>query len=178
MVTGRDQRRDEFTQLLCQYERQIFSFILALVWNMHDSEDLYQQTVMTLWDKFGDFQQGTNFPRWACSVARLVVLEFQRKRRKQSVSLTADTAALLADEHSVASATDLVAPTDMLIDCMKQLSSADQQLVSLHYCDDRPVTMIAKELGRPAQSIYNSLFRIRRSLFDCMRRAAARRGEG
>lgn len=177
MATTRDERRDEFTQLLCQYERQIFSFILALVWNMHDSEDLCQQTIMTLWDKFDDFQQGTNFPRWACSVARLVVLDFQRKRRRQNVSLTADTAALLADEHSAASAADLIRSTDMLVDCMKQLSPTDQQLVDLRYSDDRPITTIAKELDRPAQSIYNSLFRIRRLLFDCMRRTAARRGE-
>jgi len=58
---------------------------------------------------------------------------------------------------------------------MKLLSEADQNLLRLCYDGGRIIKQIAEEVGRPPQSTYNSLCRIRRRLFDCIRRLAARK---
>jgi len=176
VVDPNDNRSDEFVKLLAGCERQLFAYILALVWRVQDAEDLYQQTAMRLWEKFDEFQQGTNFPSWAFTTARLLVCNFQRTQSRHKTFLTAELAATLADKQAAMPVQESDSLADVLNGCMDQLSETDRRLIRLCYDGVQTIKQIAKALGRPAQSTYNSLCRIRRSLFDCVRRAS-RRGD-
>jgi RNA polymerase sigma-70 factor (ECF subfamily) len=175
MTASRDARGDEFTSLLAQSERQLFAYVLALVWNAQDAEDLYQQTAMLMWEKFDEFERGTDFARWAFAFAKHVVFNYQRRQQRRKTFLTAELAATLADRQ--AAAEEPLAYGDALQDCMNQLGDADRRLIHLCYDGRQSIKQIAAALGRPAQSTYNSLCRIRRRLFECVRRAAARRSD-
>jgi len=174
MIDSCDSRSEEFTRLLAQCERQLFAYILAMVWSAQDAEDLYQQTAMVLWEKFDEFERGTNFASWAFSVARLLVLNFQRSQQRRKTFLTAELASTLADRQAAMPAGELDFFADALGECMNQLSDVDRRLIHLCYGGERTIKQIAEELGRPAQSTYNSLCRIRRRLFDCVQRAVSR----
>jgi RNA polymerase sigma-70 factor (ECF subfamily) len=175
MTASRDARGDEFTELLAQSERQLFAYVLALVWNAQDAEDLYQQTAMLMWEKFDEFERGTDFARWAFTFARHVVFNYQRSLQRRKTFLTAELAATLADRQTPAE--EPQAYSDALHDCMGQLADVDRRLIQLCYDGRQTIKEIAAALGRPAQSTYNSLCRIRRRLFDCVRRATARRSD-
>ncbi len=174
MIDSCDARSEEFTELLTQCERQLFAYILAMVWKAQDAEDLYQQTAMLLWEKFDEFERGTNFKCWAFSFARHVVLNFQRSQQRRKTFLTAKLASTLADRQAARPADELDSFADALGDCMDQLSNTDRRLIHLCYGDEQTIKQIAEKLGRPAQSTYNSLCRIRRRLFDCVKRAVSR----
>jgi RNA polymerase sigma-70 factor (ECF subfamily) len=168
---------EEFARLLSQCEKQLFSYILALVWNVQDAEDLYQQTAMTLWSKFDGFERGTDFPRWAFATARLVTSNFQRTQRRHREFLTPDLAATLADKQAALPAGEFDSLGTALVGCMDRLSQSDRDLVQLCYGEEQSIKEIADRLGRPAQSTYNSLFRIRRWLFDCIRQTVSRKAD-
>ncbi len=76
---------DRFVELLTQYRGPLFGYIYALVRRLDDAEDLYQDTAMVMWSKFQEYEPGTNFMGWACTVARFRVANFlkgERRRRR------------------------------------------------------------------------------------------------
>ena len=91
--------------------------------------------------------------------------------------MTQGLASILADKQAGTPTDELDLLAEGLVECMDKLSEADRHLIHLCYAEEQAITQIAEELGRPVQSVYNSLFRIRRTLFDCIQRAASRRGD-
>src|SRR5690606_3269633 len=61
---------DEFIRLLSQHQSQLFGYIFCMVRSLPDTEDVFQQTAVVLWNKFDDFTPGTSFVAWAKCVAR------------------------------------------------------------------------------------------------------------
>ena len=57
-----------FTDLLHESRSRLYGYIYALVQNQADAEDLFQETTLCLWQKFEEFEQGTDFGRWATRV--------------------------------------------------------------------------------------------------------------
>jgi RNA polymerase sigma-70 factor, ECF subfamily len=174
-------RADEFAQLLAMHETQLFGYIYALILNMADAEDIYQDTALALWRKFEDYQPGTNFAAWARATARFEVQHFLRSKSRRRVHfderLLAELAETQTDLDSGGSDSSLEAYSQALLRCRDKLPENDQQLVSLCYGGSRSITDAAKQLGRSPQSVCNSLSRIRRVLFDCIRRAAGGEAE-
>ena len=75
-------RSNEFAELLTAQQRSLFAYICALVHNLRDAEDLYQEVALTLWEKFADYRSGTNFGAWAVATARFKVQAFLRGKRR------------------------------------------------------------------------------------------------
>jgi RNA polymerase sigma-70 factor, ECF subfamily len=164
---------DRFVELLTEHRGPLFGYIYALVRRLHDAEDLYQDTAMVMWGKFHEYQPGTNFVAWACTIARFRVGNFlkgERRRRHFSHALQEKLAALQAriqPEHAGLQ-------QEALVDCIRGLSATDRQLVDLCYGAERSFREVAEQLGRSPQSVYDSLSRIRRVLLECIDRTVAR----
>lgn len=54
-------RTNEFLQLLMANHKRIYAFILGMVANYQDAEALFQETILVMWSKFDQFEQGTSF---------------------------------------------------------------------------------------------------------------------
>lgn len=166
---------NEFTDLLSAQRTRLFAYICALVHNLRDAEDIYQETAITLWQKFDEYQSGTNFAAWARTMARLKVLEFLRSKRRHHINFNARLSMELAETLA---ASDTASGADVaqtyhraLLDCMDRLTAMDQQLIARFYSRTCTLTEIAKQHGRSLQSVSNSLRRIRGILFDCIKQA-------
>jgi RNA polymerase sigma-70 factor, ECF subfamily len=83
-------KTDEFVLLLSKDGRWIFSYILMLVSNKTDAEEVFQETSVTLWQKSDEFAPGSSFRAWATQVAHYKVLHY-RARKKNSPLLLDDT---------------------------------------------------------------------------------------
>ena len=93
------QRRSAYEELLRKHERQLFGYIFSLARNLQDTEDLFQQTAIAMWEKFDQFEQGTNFAAWACTMARFRSLTFIQRNRRGDLSFSEEAhAQLLAVE--------------------------------------------------------------------------------
>jgi RNA polymerase sigma-70 factor, ECF subfamily len=171
----RSERCNEFTDLLTAQQSSLFAFIYALVHNLRDTEDIYQDVALTLWQKFSEFKTGTNFAAWAQTITRFKVRDFFRRQRRGHVHFNDRLIIELAETLAV---TNVTHGTEMeqayhraLLDCMSRLNATDQQLVAMSYTRSCTLKEVAEQIGRSLQSVCNSLKRIRGTLFTCITEA-------
>ena len=162
---------DRFVDLLTRHQGQIFGYIFAAVQNLSDAEELYQDTSLVLWRKFSHYQPGSDFARWACKTAKYEILHFFRNRRRSPVCCFNEKILTnLADIQDFRTDDAHQDHQNLLAACVEELQPVDRRLVELCYGGQRTIKQYAEELQRSVQTLYNSLSRIRRLLFDCVHR--------
>ena len=160
---------EEFIGLFSTTQRPLFLHILPMVGNGTDADEVLQETNLIMWAKKDQFEPGTNFLAWGRAIARLEVFRFRRSRGTKLKFLDGGLLDLVAS-HTESSSHELEARQEALANCMKQLRSKDRELIQLRYTPGVSGDDIAQQLGRPANSVYQSLGRIRRVLADCIQR--------
>jgi RNA polymerase sigma-70 factor, ECF subfamily len=166
----------EFAELLRRHQTQLFSYIYSLVRDLNDADDLFQQTSLVLWDKFPQFDPNRSFIGWASGVARYEVLNFLRARSRNRLYFSDALNLALIEAHESFEAELLVDRREALAGCMNKLRDRDRELLDACYGRSICIQELATSFGRTTHSIHNSLRRIRRSLFECVRRSLAQEG--
>ena len=168
-VSGAGSLNDNFLGLFIAHQREIFAFILMMVPNAADAEDLLQETATIMWRKFEKFEQGTNFSRWGISIARNRILKFWEKKRNSWLKFDTELTEWILPqaESAFGRMEDRV---HALRQCLGKLNEKDRELVKLRY--DRKITTkdLAKELGRSAYGLYKTLARIHHVLEKCVQK--------
>ena len=146
----------------------IRGFIRALVRDRHLADDVLQETFLTVSRKAADFQPGTNFPRWACAVARLKVMEAQRREKGNLLFLSEEAIEALAASEDLP---EHDARTELLDGCIDDLPPAMKRSVELRYVGGHKPAEIARIIGWSAEAVYVALSRARALLpaFSCAR---------
>lgn len=168
-------RQSEFAQLLQQHHARLYAYLYSLVRDFDDADDLFQQTTVVLWKKFDEFDRSRSFLSWACGIARFESANFLRSRSRQKLYFTDDLNLLLVEAQQEYSQDELEERRDALAKCVDKLRQRDRELLEACYCGAANVQQVADAQGRSTQSIHNSLRRIRKSLFECIRRTLATR---
>lgn len=170
--TRRSHRREEFAALCAEHERRLYTYILALVARRTETEEILQETLLVLWEKFDTFAQGTNFLAWAYAVARLEVLKFRERQSREQRLLSLEAVyAISAEVHSAGETLDLRHAA--LADCLEKLSDRQRNIVHDRYQAGMSVDSMAERLGRSRDAVYQILSRIRRNLEECIDRSIA-----
>jgi RNA polymerase sigma-70 factor (ECF subfamily) len=174
----RDRRNDplqyeRFVQLFARVREDLFAYIFTLMPHWSDAEDVFQQTSLVLWRKFGDFEPGSNFLAWACRVAFFEVRNFQRVASRDRLRFN-DTLLEQLAEQRVISPENANRRREFLLDCIAKLSDDQRALLIRTYDDERSIRQLAGELNRAPQTLYNRLNLIRRTLFECVEAAMQR----
>lgn len=170
------ERRAAFARLFAQHDRWLFAYLVSLLGNASHAEEVFQEVCVVLWREYETFQLGTNFVKWVSVIAHNQVYRFRRQQRRVGPQLSDVTVDLLARD-AVERVDLLESRRDALQGCLNKLSDTDRQLVRHCYGDSRvSFKTAAQELGRPANSVYKALNRIRRALYECIERTLAVEG--
>lgn len=159
----------EFVRLLTSHEVRLRAFVLSMIPNFADAEDILQQANVVLWERFDQFQPGTSFMSWAGRVVYLEALQHLRKRRydKNQFGET-----FLKSVASVALRDDvddrLNARILALGECVSKLKPKQRDMLRARYFEDRSVAQMQQLFNRSSEAIYQTLSRIRRTLHDCV----------
>jgi RNA polymerase sigma-70 factor (ECF subfamily) len=171
-LTQPEDRMEQFARLLATCQRKVFLYIMALVHNPTDAEEILQETNLVLWRKFEQYRPGTDFVQWACRVAYYEVLKYREKKAHQEHLLSADFLERFADEvEQFLQEADL--RREALSGCMEKLRPQDRQLLWQRYQPAASTRSVAQALGRSIQGTRKSLHRIRMTLLECIRRTLA-----
>lgn len=162
----------EFVSLFARHDRGVYKYILTLVIDPDVAQEVFQEASVTLWQKFGEFQPGSNFFAWACRVAYFEVLKYRQTHRRDRLRFNNALLETLAEER-VASEGVLQARRRALAGCLQKLSTRDRALIEHRYAGSQTVLEIARQTGRPANTLYKALERIRRALMHCIERQVA-----
>jgi RNA polymerase sigma-70 factor (ECF subfamily) len=168
-AANRSDRAGEFISLFTQHSRQVYGYIRALVHHQSDAEDVFQEASRVMWEKFDQFETGTDFLAWACCISHYNVLMYRRTKARQRCILTEEVYALLDKEMA-----DMVAEMDFrsqaLAACVEQLPPGDQQLLRARYSPGATTRGVSESMHRSIDAIYRSLRRIHEALFNCVQR--------
>lgn len=159
--------------LLLAHEVRLRAYLLAMVRNVHDADDLYQEVCVAVLRDFQKLRSPDGFEPWAIRIAKNRILEHFRRRRKSNdrlVYLDAVTAAALQDcrppDVSLSVTDERIA---RLRTCVAKLPNRAKRLLELRY-GSKPNSWdtIAKELGGVATTLRTVLSRTRRKLHECI----------
>lgn len=170
-------RSAEFVRLLTEHDRGTLLFILSLVPNWTDAEEIQQETNVKLWQGFAKFQSGSDFGAWARTVAWYEVLSFRERKQRQWLRTSQDFLELVAAEAETDAASErTVSRQEALADCVERLSAFSRELLRLHYTVGWKAREIAHKMRSTPDAVYKALQRARLELRHCMDRPSDRGG--
>jgi RNA polymerase sigma-70 factor (ECF subfamily) len=159
----------EYIRLLMNNQVRISTYIQSLVQNFQDAEDIFQETATIAWEKFEEYQTGTNFTSWAITIARYRIQYYWHKNKKSIVHYS-DTAVKSIEDY-ISKDTQKTSTDQAHLDtCMQQLSEQDLRLIRMRYSRKITTKAMADELGRSIHGLYSTLSRIHVVLAECVQR--------
>jgi RNA polymerase sigma-70 factor (ECF subfamily) len=164
-----DESRRHFIRLMTVHERLVYGYILSLVPNWADADEILQETNIRLWEEFDKFVLGTNFAAWAIRVAHFQVLTWRKKiSRSRLVFDQRVVDALAAEPHWTDDAFE--ARQQALGECVSKLPDHSRELLRHCYVSGTKIKDVAARLQRSPASVYKALERIRTTLHSCIQR--------
>lgn len=159
----------QFVALWTASSRQVYSFIYSLLPHWADADEAYQETSRVLWEKFAEYEPGSDFTAWACRIAYFKVLDVRSRRKRGPLAFS--DAFLGTVEQELAEQSDAASPRYVaVLDCLQKLKTRDRELIGHRYREGATTATAAAELGRSVDSVYKALNRIHQALFDCVQR--------
>jgi len=150
----------------------LLRYVMSLVGNRHDAEDVLQRASITMWRRFSTYELGTDFIAWATTVAFYEARNFQRVAGRSRLQFDDALMQTLAAERSQ-QVRQWPARMEALQFCVEKLELAQQKLVDAIYMQGIDAGRLARREGRAVQTIYNKLNHIRRALAECVHRQLA-----
>jgi len=154
-------------QLFVKHQLGLRAFILSLEPNFTDAEDLLQEVFLVVTRKANEFQEGTNFFAWACTIARYKLLELLRRRAKSQALSEEVIEALCTVEPEHHFDDSRVA---LLQHCLEQLAPKARQMMYLRYYGEHSPSQIASLVSWTPNAVRVALSRARTVLQECLER--------
>lgn len=163
-----------FVKLLTANYARIYAYIISLVPNDSDADDLMQETAAVMWENFSRFEPGTNFVSWAVTIAKFQILKYRKKHQRSRVFLSDKAYDLLISETEKIQE-ESQDRLQALRNCLKKLSQKDQQFIRLRYYEGASARIVAQKTGQSIDAVYRYGARLNDLLLGCMRRVLAYR---
>lgn len=164
---GNDRATREYLRLLGLHERRLRGFILSLVPNWADADDIAQEVRIRLWEQFGEYDSTKDFGAWARTIAYYQVLTHRERQSRHRSLISSQFVETVAAEVAAIS-DELDAEQRALADCFEKLPEPKRNLLLRYYSGDRTTRQLAAELGRSFDATRQAVLRARLALRDCV----------
>ncbi|MBN2181489.1 MAG: sigma-70 family RNA polymerase sigma factor [Sedimentisphaerales bacterium] len=171
-----DKRTLEFLKLFVRHQQEIYAYILTLVPHLHDADDLFQDGMVVMWQKFDQFQPGTNFAAWGVQIMRFQILDYRRKMARNKQVLMEDSLFEALMNHIPTIQDEAAARIEALRKCVALLDDRAKRIIKMRYERNVSVDKIASYLKLSRRHVYHVLGQITSVLLRCMRRKLAEGG--
>lgn len=71
---------DEFLQLITEFQGRLFGFVLAMLGDVDQANEVLQETNLVLWRKSDEFEPGSDFKAWSFRIAHFQVMAFRQRQ--------------------------------------------------------------------------------------------------
>jgi RNA polymerase sigma-70 factor (ECF subfamily) len=173
MPSKKDDDDEAFVVLMTHYQGHLYGYALSLTADPEAANDLLQETNVVLWENWREFEPGTNFKAWSFRVAHFQFMALRQRRLRDRLYFGDGLVTAIAVE---AKELDEVYEQRVasLASCLEQLRPRWREIIRLRYSEGLAVQGMATKIGLSANAISQLLFRARRSLIDCVKRAQAK----
>ena len=165
-------RSAEFVSLLAAHERQLTGFVLALLPNYNDADEVLQETKLRLWDQFDKYDPTQSFGGWAKSIAYYQILTHRKKRKGAQLVFSSELISQLADEFDRHGDAQQDRSTALQF-CLGQLSDKYREMLGRFYSGDCKLDELADIMGISIHALRKGMYRSRLALHKCITRRLA-----
>ena len=160
-------------------EPLLLGFIRAIVGSRQSAEDIFQDLVVLVMRKHAEIPNADAVPGWSRRAARFLALKALEKRARERPTMDEELITLLEQTWSEDGGEAPVDPyLTALTACRDQLPAHARELLALRYEQGIPGEQIAERMGRPLNTVYDTLSRLHRTLEACIRSRLARQESG
>lgn len=159
----------EFVSQITRSQRRLHSFILSMVWNPVEADDVLQETNLVLWEKAAEYDPSRPFLPWAMRFAQWQALAWLKRHKRQRLVFDDDLVRLLADECAMDESV-FEARRIALASCFQKLKPEQRELIACRYEPEASVNAMAEAAGTTAKAISDKLRRIRHALLECIQK--------
>jgi RNA polymerase sigma-70 factor (ECF subfamily) len=173
---------DALSTLVSRYQNRLYRFLLRLVRDRSEAEDLFQQTWVHVAEKISRFDPSRNFDAWLFTVARNLAIDHLRRIRPSSLDQP------VSEDESQGTALDRLvtkdpAPLERVLEnerasrlgtALDELPIVYREVMTLRFEEEMKIEEIAQVLSIPLSTVKS---RLRRSL-EQMRRSLETRYAG
>lgn len=163
--------KDEFLEeLISKYGKLVFSICYRLTKNYFDSEDLAQDTFLSVYKNMDSFH-GDNMKAWISKIATNKCLDYLKCGGRNNL-LTEDT--YFIDIKSKEPTPEEIClnneVNDKISDVCKELKPPYDEIAYKHFCNGVTTTELAKQLGKPIKTIRTQVYRAKGMLRELLRK--------
>lgn len=160
----------DFTQLMQQYQKLVYTVCLQFVHNPHTAEDLTQDTFLSAWSSI-DRCEPQYYKQWLVRVAANKCKDHLKSSWARRVEAQSDETMPEPRGTPPPGSGLQSAEPDPQDEFMRQTDAAELETMvrtlrepygraaAMYLLDGLPVAAIAQKLGRPAPTVQNQLFR-------------------
>ncbi len=160
-------KHKEFIRLLAEHDAAIRGFLRAILPSVSDADEAFQLTMITLWEKFDEYESSRDFKPWAFGIARFKALSQIRDRQRERLVFGDELVNRLAEDVELAG-TRYLSQQEALDSCLRKLSAPLRETVLQAYTKGVRTDQLAQSLGQTPMALYKKLHRIRKTLLECV----------
>jgi len=167
MLNKNSDRNEAFTVQWARAAPIVSTYIHSLIPDYHLAEDMVQNVAIALYKKFDQYDTSRSFVAWAIGMARVEVLNSRRQLEGNVIVYQSDLPEILGGV-CVEMETELQPMSYALRECLGKLAPEHVEWLKQIYVDGVRPKELARRLGKKASAVRVWLFRIRRSLAECV----------
>lgn len=156
-----------FEELMAHHEKWVYNLTLASARNHHDAEELTQTVFLKVWQNLPQFKGNSAFSTWLYSLTRNACIDWSRKNRNQTQSLSDAALVVLPsntpDPEAEAIRRDRQARLWEAMDCLPEQARTILLLREMEGFDYQTIAVI---LNIPVGTVRSRLARARIALRD------------
>jgi len=153
--------------LFRRHHGRVFRFLARLVENEAIAEELVSEVFIEVWRHAGDFEARSQAATWLLSIARHKALS--ALRRRSTDELDDDVLEFIEDpSDNPEVALQKTERSEILRDCLKQLSPAHREIIDLVYYHERTIDDVADIIGVPQNTVKTRMFYARKRIGELL----------
>lgn len=154
--------QDAFRELYQNTDRTIYSFILSIVRNPQDAEEIMQETFLKVWTSASSYQSQGKPLAWMFTIARnLCYMRFRERKHQADIALDELTG---EEAGAVCLQLENLADAMVLQSALEILKEEERQIVLLHAAAGLKHREIAANLRMPLSTVLSKYNRAMKKL--------------
>lgn len=139
--------KNAYSSLIDNYYKQIFLVCLGVVGNVHDAEDIAQETILKGFTEISRLKKSTHFGPWITKIARNLSINFIRRNQHSRQVIDVKTKQPEKEQY----------PNENLQRAITDLPMEIRLPLVMYYFDGQSVNKVAENLEMSTSAVYSKL---------------------
>ncbi len=153
-IVRRAKQRDHqaFAEIYEEHFDKIYRYVTLKIGDKMEAEDMAQQVFLKAFQSIDSFKwKGVPFSAWLFRIAHNQVVDYLRKKTKRPAVLLDES--LVISDSNPQKMVERNLDIEQLLAATNQLTEAQQEVISLRFAGELPISQVAKIMGKSQGAI-------------------------